>query len=85
MSPRRWRPSPPLAGHAVRAAALRLGDSLEQANLERRDRGRRHVDPMTPGGARWLLELAHLDARRRELRRRLAATLELCEQFGSVI
>jgi hypothetical protein len=68
---------PPLIRHGkAHVEAMRVGDKLDQLNRHRGYLGRRHVDPMTPAGAAWLLWLAQLDELRRELRRRLADALD---------
>jgi hypothetical protein len=65
----------PVPAHAAGTTCLRLGSQLDQLNMARAQMGRRHVDPSTPGGARWVMNLAYMDARRRVLRIRLAAAL----------
>jgi hypothetical protein len=72
----------PIPGQAARSAALRLGDRLDQLNMARAQMARRRVDPMTAGGAAWLMNLAQMDRRRRILRRALASALGECARLA---
>lgn len=63
--------------------ALIIGSELDQLNLARAHLGRRHVDPTTPGGARFLMSLALIDRRRRNYRQSLK-TLHLASEYEAI-
>lgn len=55
--------------------ALIIAAELDQLNQARRHLGRRVVDPMTRGGAAYLVSLALIDRRRRQYRESLRTLL----------